>query len=158
MPESAAHTQLGFGVPVAFLLKLVLILTLLSAPIVTSFDTYTLILMASSRGAKKNIWRLVSSGHAALGACLFCSVGRSKSNNHPPTSSWLPDGCSQIFRSYVFSPSGFWTMAPLRYASKFDPWQPCSSSSVITPLLSHPIIPRSRPVSGHRSSSLLLLL
>ena len=29
---------------------------------------------------------------------------------------WLPDGYSQIFRSYVFGSSGFWTMAPLRYA------------------------------------------
>ena len=28
--------------------------------------------------------------------------------------SWLPDGYSQIFRSYVLGPSGFWTtMAPL---------------------------------------------
>ena len=27
---------------------------------------------------------------------------------------WMPDGYSQIFRSYVFGPSGFWTMAPLR--------------------------------------------
>ena len=27
--------------------------------------------------------------------------------------SWLPDGYSQILRSYVFGPSGFWTMAPL---------------------------------------------
>ena len=34
----------------------------------------------------------------------------------------LPDGYSQIFRSYVFGPSGFWTMAPLRYAAKFDPF------------------------------------
>ena len=33
----------------------------------------------------------------------------------------LPDGDSQIFRSYMFGPSGFWTMAPLRYAAKFDP-------------------------------------
>ena len=24
---------------------------------------------------------------------------------------WLPDVYSQIFRSYVFGPSGFWTMA-----------------------------------------------
>ena len=32
---------------------------------------------------------------------------------------WLPGGYSQIFRSYVFGPSGFWTMAPLRYAAKF---------------------------------------
>ena len=35
---------------------------------------------------------------------------------------WLPDGYSQIFRWYVFGPSGFWTMAPLRYAAKFDPF------------------------------------
>ena len=33
---------------------------------------------------------------------------------------WLPDGYSQIFRLYVFGPSGFWTMAPLRYTAKFD--------------------------------------
>ena len=37
-------------------------------------------------------------------------------------STWLPDGYSQIFRWYVFGPSGFWTMAPLRYAAKFDPF------------------------------------
>ena len=35
---------------------------------------------------------------------------------------WLPDGHSQIFRSYVFGPSGFWTMALLRCAAKFDPF------------------------------------
>ena len=35
---------------------------------------------------------------------------------------WLPDGYSQIFRSYVLGPSNFWTMAPLRYAAKFDPF------------------------------------
>ena len=35
---------------------------------------------------------------------------------------WLPDGYTQIFRSYVFGPSGIWTMAPLRYAAKFDPF------------------------------------
>ena len=29
---------------------------------------------------------------------------------------WLPDGYSQIFRSYVFGPSGFWTIATLCYA------------------------------------------
>ena len=36
--------------------------------------------------------------------------------------SWLPDDHSQNFRSYVFGPSGFWTMAPLRYVAKFDPF------------------------------------
>ena len=35
---------------------------------------------------------------------------------------WLPDGYSRIFKSYVFGPSGFWTMAPLRCAAKFDPF------------------------------------
>ena len=35
---------------------------------------------------------------------------------------WLPDGCSRIFRSYVFGSLGFWTMAPLHYAAKFDPF------------------------------------
>ena len=35
---------------------------------------------------------------------------------------WLPDGYSRIFRPYVFAPSGFWTMAPLRCAAKFDPF------------------------------------
>ena len=36
--------------------------------------------------------------------------------------SWLLDGYSQISRSYVFGPSGFWTMAQLRYTAKFDPF------------------------------------
>ena len=27
-----------------------------------------------------------------------------------------------FLESYVFSPSGFWIMAPLRYAAKFDPF------------------------------------
>ena len=35
---------------------------------------------------------------------------------------WLPDGYSRIFKLYVFGPSDFWTMAPLRYAAKFDPF------------------------------------
>ena len=35
---------------------------------------------------------------------------------------WSPDGYSRILRSYVFGLSGFWTMAPLRYAAKFDPF------------------------------------
>ena len=34
----------------------------------------------------------------------------------------LPYGYRQIFRLYVFGPLGFWTMAPLRYAAKFDPF------------------------------------
>ena len=36
--------------------------------------------------------------------------------------SWLPDGYYIILRSYVFGPSGIWTMAPLRYTAKFDPF------------------------------------
>ena len=34
----------------------------------------------------------------------------------------LPDGYGQIFRLYVFGSSGFWTMAPLRYAAECDPF------------------------------------
>ena len=45
---------------------------------------------------------------------------------HFPSQTRLLDGDSQIFRLLVFGPSGFWTMAPLRYAAKFDIWQPCS--------------------------------
>ena len=37
-------------------------------------------------------------------------------------SPWLPDDYSQIFRSYMFGPLGCWTLAPLRYAAKFDPF------------------------------------
>ena len=39
----------------------------------------------------------------------------------PSPSPWLPDGFSHFFMSYVIGPSGFWTMALLRYAAKFDP-------------------------------------
>ena len=35
-----------------------------------------------------------------------------------PCQAWLSDGYSQILRSYVFGPSGSWTMAPLRYATQ----------------------------------------
>ena len=34
----------------------------------------------------------------------------------------LPDGYSQIVRWYAFGPSGFWTMVPLCYTAKFDPF------------------------------------
>ena len=38
--------------------------------------------------------------------------------------SFLPHGCQMamagFLESYVFGPLGFWTMAPLRYAAKFD--------------------------------------
>ena len=43
-------------------------------------------------------------------------------DNNGEHQAWLPDGYHQIFRSHVFGPSGFWTMAPLRYAAKFDPF------------------------------------
>ena len=42
----------------------------------------------------------------------------------------LPDGYSKIFRSYAFGPSGFWTMAPLRYAANFDPFLSLDSARV----------------------------
>ena len=33
---------------------------------------------------------------------------------HTIVQAWLPDGYIRIFRLYVFGPSGFWNMAPLR--------------------------------------------
>ena len=39
-----------------------------------------------------------------------------------PEQPWLPDGYIHIFRTYAFSTLGFWTMALLRYAAKFDPF------------------------------------
>ena len=38
------------------------------------------------------------------------------------TKAWLLDCYSRILRSYVIGPSGFLTMAPLRYTAKFDPF------------------------------------
>ena len=34
----------------------------------------------------------------------------------------LPDSYRIIFRLYVFGPSGFWTLAPLRCAAQFEPF------------------------------------
>ena len=39
-----------------------------------------------------------------------------KRESNDPSRTWLPDGYSQIFRLYVFGPSGFWTS----YTAKFD--------------------------------------
>ena len=50
------------------------------------------------------------------------NLGSKRRALKPLTKAWLPDGYSQILRSYVFGPSGFWTMAPLRCAAKFDPF------------------------------------
>ena len=51
-----------------------------------------------------------------------CPAKTSEENLSDEGGTWLPDGYSQIFRSCVFGPSGFWTMAPLRYAAKLDPF------------------------------------
>ena len=68
-------------------------------------------------------------GHSSLqyvGLSMGTTGFMVAANEHPEFMSsrvaWLPDGYSQIFRSYVFGPSGFWTMAPLRSAAKFDPF------------------------------------
>ena len=59
---------------------------------------------------------------------LKCNFGPCKIPNQKQSSqryrAWLPDGYSQIYRSYayVLGPSGLWTTAPLRYAAKFDPF------------------------------------
>ena len=54
----------------------------------------------------------------------ICSCGRKEVVKQTSCClcTWLPDGYSQIIRSYVFGPTGFWTMAPLHYAAKFDPF------------------------------------
>ena len=42
------------------------------------------------------------------------SRNEAAANLRPFEQAWLPDVHSQIFRSYVFGPAGFWTMATLR--------------------------------------------
>ena len=58
----------------------------------------------------KYVYRIYSGSNVDQDRCTFSSM------------TWLPDGYRRIFRSYVFGPSGFWTMAPLCYAAKFDPF------------------------------------
>ena len=45
----------------------------------------------------------------------------------------LPDGYSQIFRSYAFGPSGFWTITPVSCAAKFDPFLSLDCAPTATP-------------------------
>ena len=67
---------------------------------------------------------------ALAAVCLFLVyfIYSSSAPQPPPPNgpnsykAWLPDGDSRILRLYVFGPSGFWTMAPLRWAAKFDPF------------------------------------
>ena len=61
-------------------------------------------------------------GSAAAAAALNPNLGRtgSAAAAGDPNQARLPDGYSQIFRSHVFGPSGFWTMAQLHDAAKFD--------------------------------------
>ena len=55
-------------------------------------------------------------GSAAAAVALNPNLGRtgSAAAAGDPNQAWLPEGYSCILRSYVFGPSGFWTMAPLR--------------------------------------------
>ena len=57
-----------------------------------------------------------------------------------PTSHMVPNGYSQIFRSYAIDPSGFWTMALLRYTAKFNPFLSldCTPSPPHTPSWRNP--------------------
>ena len=61
--------------------------------------------------------RWKSAGHAANP-----KLGELDEDEEDFLSARLPDGDSQILRLYAFGPSGFWTMAPLRCAAKFDPF------------------------------------
>ena len=54
--------------------------------------------------------------HTVYGEAI---AARNTDPGRPNFKAWLPDGYSQIFRSYMFGPSGFWTMAPLCCAAKF---------------------------------------
>ena len=45
----------------------------------------------------------------------------------------MPDGYSQIFISYVFGPSGFWTMAPPRYRQNMIPSFPWIAPPALHP-------------------------
>ena len=58
--------------------------------------------------------------HEANPTDLVIDVATTAKVFHLRKGAWLPDGYCQIFRSYVFGPSGFWTMALLRYAAKLD--------------------------------------
>ena len=71
-----------------------------------------------------DIWLESSDGETRRGSFLFVMPEITTTMDSLPLldKAWLPDGCSQILRSYVFGPSGFWTMAPLRCAAKFDPF------------------------------------
>ena len=82
-----------------------------------------------SNSEAEELWRRIKAEMAAAAA-----AAGSNSGSHPaairikvPESlrplwealrSGLPDGYSL----HVFGPSGFWTLAPLRYAAKFDPF------------------------------------
>ena len=55
---------------------------------------------------------------------LIAIPSRAISRRRRRSTAWLPDGYCPIFRSYVFGPSGFWTMTPLHYAANFAIWQP----------------------------------
>ena len=66
---------------------------------------------------------------ALAAVCLFLVyfIYSSSAPQPPPNGpnsykAWLPDCDSRILRLYVFGPLGFWTMAPLRCAAKFDPF------------------------------------
>ena len=78
----------------------------------------------SVRGSGSLYFSLVASKVTGIGGGADRCVGGWTASPPPPQPRhpWLPDGYSQIFRSYVFCPSGFWTMAPLRCAAKFDPF------------------------------------
>ena len=60
-------------------------------------------------------------GNIVYGPSAGASTSASGTPTLPPKPR-LSDGYSQIFRLYGHNPSGFWTMALLRYAAKFDPF------------------------------------
>ena len=61
------------------------------------------------------------SSHATIIRYCFSS-GSPPHFSATVSATWLPDAYSRFYRLFVFGPSGFWTMAPLHYAAKFDPF------------------------------------
>ena len=67
----------------------------------------------------------IKEGMAELAAELKLQMAP-KTKNKQKVGGGGNHGClmaiARFLKSYVFGPSGFWTMAPLRYAAKFDPF------------------------------------
>ena len=80
---------------------------------------YSLVAIGSMFGMLKKIGDALAEGLLYFYSRFILHTYCWKTMNHN-------HGCqmaiARFIESYVFGPSGFWTMAPLRYAAKFDPF------------------------------------